>query len=148
MAIHDWSTAMVGDEVLIKSVRWTVEKIDGDSITVRSEKGQVHTGTPGGTADFTVHQRDTALAEGVLEVALGAVTDGRQDGQGRWTTPVEYDHPGALSAHLHIFHGLTTSTDSLREMTEQHKAAHGPAAKDGTYTAHVHTPDFVKRRVS
>lgn len=157
--IGTWDEVRVGDVVRLKgNLDWVVTaKEPGIGVTVETEGKPPHTGLPTGPVRIISSATDGELAETLLALHLGAQTVARQDAQGRWSTPVEFESPASLLSHMYLFHGWSyidslarsepgqkpVDTDNLREVTAEHERLHLPDQAITLVTIeHLHTPDF------
>lgn len=145
-----WAEIFPRDVVLgADGKEWTVVEKDttGHVRLVRFD-GREHEGTP--TGNVTLVRKDPQKAEADTAVALVMVRLGgvviSKHGRDRTKphlTPVEFDDPAALHAHLLIFHGVTDDAQDLASLTKRHGELHDPEEKaKGLYEDHVHDPDF------
>lgn len=85
------------------------------------------------------------VARGLLAVTHGAIEIGKQgkDKTQPWMTPVDFTDPGAMLAHLRIFHNGMSDDPTLAGLVKYHATLHHPKQKAADlYEPHVHTPDF------
>jgi len=146
-----------------KDVRkgFVVEDKTGQQWTViKREPGQVFTiSAPGRepwrgalTGEVTIVSQPApqadpdVVARGLLAVKFGGVEVSKFDGKDRTKphmTPVQFADPGALLAHLSIFHGATSDDPTLAGLVKFHAGLHHPNEKSAElFEPHVHTPDF------
>lgn len=146
-----WSDTKRGTVVRDKTgIEWTVMEWK-DGLGTISRPGKTWTGKLEG--DVTIVSQPapqvdpevtTATAKGLMAVKFGAIEIGKQGrGSAPWNTPVTFTDPGSALAHLRIFHGAMSESQSLTALLREHDALHRPDAKASElYEAHVHTPDY------
>jgi hypothetical protein len=153
----NWRDVRTGFVVKDKEGRdWTV--------TAR-EPGQVFTISAPGRGQFTgpftgevnvvsqpAPQNDPhiqeVVAKGLIATKFGGVEIGKQgkDKAQPWLTPVEFEEPGSMLAHLRIFHGASSDDPSLAGLRAFHATLHDPAVKVGElYEPHRHDPEYADR---
>jgi hypothetical protein len=90
------------------------------------------------------HVQDV-VARGLIATKFGGVEVGKQgkDKTQPWMNPVEFTDPGAMLAHLRIFHNALSDDPTLAGLVKHHGTLHHPKQKVADlYEPHVHTPDF------
>lgn len=151
-----WSEIVPGDIVGgSNDSMWSVESLDvvpdGIDVVLRNcSSGKAKTGRVAPDRPVTVlipKSAVTETAEALAQVHLGGEVVGRNE-RGDWMTPHVFTHPGAILAHLYLFHGdLGGGKQSLGELVAVHHLMHNRGV--GTKVPHVHDPDWLKgRRVS
>lgn len=150
--MNDWSDVRTGWAVEDKEGnRWDVEACEpGQVFRIRCGK-RVWSGVRKGPVKVLSGpevDREVDLAKGLLAVKFGAVEVGKRpkDRSRPFLVPPTFDEPGSASAHLFMFHGVTTQQASLAGMLKEHDDLHGPQERAGMlYEPHEHDPNYAKR---
>jgi hypothetical protein len=151
-----WGAINEGDVVIgTNNSLWSVSKrsADGSTTLINVMTGKTVTSTPDDNksvvrqvkAAHTLH-----VAKALATVMLGAEELGTKlrNTSDEWLCPVDFAHPGAMCAHLLVYHGVFGSAVAgrpLPALVAMHVTIHDPENRAGGYTPHVHDPEYAKR---
>lgn len=143
-----WADVRKGD--IVQSPRdhmaYEVVGVTADrAVTLEREGGQWILRQPTGSVVILL-SRAAAMAQAVAlaQVHLGGRVHAATDDGEVYRVPVAFAHPGELTTHIFIMHGITSECEGMLDLVRQHSELHRPEIKVNGWVEHIHDPRFAE----